>query len=1134
MEEAQIRARIGSFSATREEIRDGSARLASLSLAEVSGFPVSPSKPTPRDVIGSMPSPSLAPLDVPSDLAPLPPTSAAAANSFSHQQVPAGPSAFAPHASKLAQALAEPPPPSQTGGTASGRGGRLSPILSASHSPTSVREQNPYEDDAATPKQAEAPLPEVPEIAIEDASPSSLDDRTPTPAGPLLERVNSQDRHKRHERPIPLGDETAHSDDDDDGDGGSSGNDEEEQARGRNSEDTDRDDALSKPGSSHELGLGTRRRRPSSARTAVAGGANERTPLLGGHAGKDLDDVVRRSDRSQPGWLERLGLQSTTRRLRKQMREITVDDLKTTGKIAVGSIPAVILGTLMNILDALSYGLITYPASVPAFANFGGIGYSQFFVSCIVAQLVFSGGGSIFDGGNGSMMIEVVPFYHAIVGTLQHHISDDETLVATTMFAFAMSTVLTGLAFATLGYFKLGRLSEFFPRHILVGTIGGVGAFLLVTGLQVSTRTEESDGFSLEMLRRFFSASVLPLWTIPLALAVILRVITSRYSHPLIFPVYFLSIPAIFYAITLAAGVSVETLRDQGWVFEAKSANNKWYEFWTLYDLRKTDFTAVLETLPNQLALVFFGLLHVPINVPSLAISIGEDNVDTNRELVAHGVSNLASGLIGSVPNYLVYVNSLLFYQNGGTTRISGFMLSLGSLGVLLAGPSVIGYLPICVVAALIFILGFDLVKEALWDTYGRVSTFEYGTIWIIVAVMTIWDFTIGLAVGLILACVSFVILSSRRRAIRAILNGDVVQSCVRRHPIQSSFLKDAGRQIRIIKLQGFLFFGTISNVEIAVRKILDAANWSTDPIRYLVVDFSSASGVDFSAAEAFVRMQRLLDERGVILVLCGCPVDSEVGIALRSVGLWTDNSDGKVVVLENLNDALEHCENAFLRSLYSRTFRPPLASGSSGSAIPIASQIDMPKADLDSEFENFASSPRANHLRLAAKETITKSEVSSAHSNFQQPLPILLQSFKPYTPDLNEDYFFRLMPYFTRVTVPRGTKLWSVGEDPDAFYVIEAGMLRAVYILSDGSHSISESMVAGTVAGELSFLSRTKRNTNVVAERDSVLWKMDVDAHEQMGKELGWATARKFEETVLKIAVAETEVLMGHLMSSL
>lgn len=322
-------------------ISTGSARLASLSLAEVSGFPVSPSKPTPRDVIGSMPSPSLAPLDVPSDLTQLPPASAAAANSFSHQQVPAGPSAFAPHASKLAQALAE-PPPSQTRAGTSGRGGRLSPILSASHSPTSVREQNPYDDDAATPKQAEVPLPEVPEIAIEDASPSSLEDRTPTPAGPLLERVNSQDRHKHLEQPVPLGDETAPSDDDDDDD--DSGNEEETGHGGRDSEDTDRDDALSKPGSSHELGVGTRRRRPSSARTAVAGGANERTPLLGGHTGKDLDNVGKGGDRSQPAWLERLGIQSVIRRIRKQVREITVDDLKTTGKIAVGSIPAVILG----------------------------------------------------------------------------------------------------------------------------------------------------------------------------------------------------------------------------------------------------------------------------------------------------------------------------------------------------------------------------------------------------------------------------------------------------------------------------------------------------------------------------------------------------------------------------------------------------------------------------------------------------------------------------------------------------------------------------------------------------------------------------------------------------------------------
>lgn len=93
-----------------------------------------------------------------------------------------------------------------------------------------------------------------------------------------------------------------------------------------------------------------------------------------------------------------------------------------------------------------------------------------------------------------------------------------------------------------------------------------------------------------------------------------------------------------------------------------------------------------------------------------------------------------------------------------------------------------------------------------------------------------------------------------------------------------------------------------------------------------------------------------------------------------------------------------------------------------------------------------------------------------------------------------------------------------------DRFYVIESGMLRANYVFPDHSHTVSESMVAGTIAGELSFLSRTERNTNVVAERDSVLWKMEVSSHEELGKKEGWQFARRFEEVLLKIANAETE----------
>ena len=48
-------------------------------------------------------------------------------------------------------------------------------------------------------------------------------------------------------------------------------------------------------------------------------------------------------------------------------------------------------------------------------------------------------------------------------------------------------------------------------------------------------------------------------------------------------------------------------------------------------------------------ALTFFGILHVPINVPALGFSTGQDNVDVDRELVAHGISNALSGCAGSI-----------------------------------------------------------------------------------------------------------------------------------------------------------------------------------------------------------------------------------------------------------------------------------------------------------------------------------------------------------------------------------------------------------------------------------------------------------------------------------------------------
>lgn len=180
---------------------------------------------------------------------------------------------------------------------------------------------------------------------------------------------------------------------------------------------------------------------------------------------------------------------------------------------------------------------------------------------------------------------------------------------------------------------------------------------------------------------------------------------------------------------------------------------------------------------------------------------------------------------------------------------------------------------------------------------------------------MGAWDFVYGILVGILLACVSYVLQTAQISAVRGKLYGGVANSTVRRHPIQHRFLEEAGKQIYVMKLAGFLFFGTIVDVEKQTRAIVEESFQQQKPIRYLVLDLYNVDGVDFSASETFARIQRVLNKRDVQLVICGVSLDGKVGKALRSVGLF-DEDDG-IKYFQSLNIALESCENELLRPFY-------------------------------------------------------------------------------------------------------------------------------------------------------------------------------------------------------------------------
>ncbi|KAF7912990.1 uncharacterized protein EAF01_002011 [Botrytis porri] len=757
------------------------------------------------------------------------------------------------------------------------------------------------------------------------------------------------------------------------------------------------------------------------------------------------------------------------------------------------SLPSVLLGMLLNILDALSYGMILFPLGQPIFEKLGAAGISIFYVSTIISQLVFSCGMSTFKGGIGSEMIEVVPFFHKMAFTIMEVVGEDnpEAVIATTITSYAISSVLTGIVFFLMGTCGFGYIVGFIPRHILIGCIGGVGWFLIATGFEVTARLDGNLNYDMNTLHKMFEPDTIALWAIPFSIALFIVWSQTKITSKFYLSAVIMTIPAVFYFFVLSMDeLEVPNLRRDGWIFEGPEADEPWWYFWTLYKFHLVRWDAILETVPAMFALTFFGLLHVPINVPALAINVGEDNLNLDRELIAHGISNMLSGFAGSVQNYLVYTNSILFMKSGGN-RLAGILLAAATFGILMYGLILIGYIPVMMVGALIFVLGFELLVEAVWVPRKKLKPLEYLTVCIIVITMGIYDFVAGIFLGIGLAFVSLVVQTSRIPAVRASYSGEIAGSTVRRNATQSRYLRDVGQQIHVTKLAGYLFFGTIVSVEERIRALVEDEAFTERPIRFLIFDLYHVTGIDYSAAEAFLRLNRIFSKKGVTLSLSGVDPEGPIGTHLRSVGLGQGlviDDGNEVTLFQDLNSALESCENELLKTLYASQQARANRNGATD-------HLEVPASrsrgkSFSHSFDTQFSSPRRSQLFRMATNALEETTVPDIkYSNFKEPLRLILQTFQGLT-NKNEDFWFRVIPFFTRKEFLAGTTLYHRGEPAKGFYLLEEGILRADYELPQGRYF--ESIVAGTTCGELPFFSETDRTATVVAERDCVAWLMD------------------------------------------
>lgn len=291
----------------------------------------------------------------------------------------------------------------------------------------------------------------------------------------------------------------------------------------------------------------------------------------------------------------------------------------------ISQIPAIAIISLLNFMVGIPFGASYFPTELQLPGK-EILGLRMFLFSTMVAQLVFTFR-SKFDNATGLQMVENVPFCLSLARIVidEQGSGEDGGASSTLFFLFGLSSFIVGLVFYLLGRFELGRIVYFFPSHVLVGCIGGIGAFIIITGLEVTTNTTCSltvDGLNECIVQNFHL-----LWPV-IAFESFLRLLMRMTEkngdarYPLLCPIYYCCITPLFYLVLGWVGMTVETAEKNGYFFPPLSTsgsafNSDLFNIFTEVNPYLISWRAVIKSIPTMISLTAFSLIHVPINIPA-------------------------------------------------------------------------------------------------------------------------------------------------------------------------------------------------------------------------------------------------------------------------------------------------------------------------------------------------------------------------------------------------------------------------------------------------------------------------------------------------------------------------------------
>ena len=487
----------------------------------------------------------------------------------------------------------------------------------------------------------------------------------------------------------------------------------------------------------------------------------------------------------------------------------------------------------------LSAGIIVGIVALPLAIAFGiasGVGPSEGIFTAIVAGFIISalGGSKVQIGGPTGAFVVIV------YGVIQKY----------GMGGLATATIMAGILLILMGVLKLGSLVKFIPYTIITGFTAGI-AVTIATG-QIGdffglTTGKMPGDFVGKILAYAHCFNTVNFWA--LGMSVVCFIII------MLWPKINRRIPGSLVVIVLATVVAVifkipvDTIGDR-------------YQIPTMLPApRLPDFSlaTIQELFPTAASIAILAAVESLLSAVVADGMIGAKH-DSDTELIAQGIANIASPLFGGIPATGAIARTATNVKNGGRSPIAGIVHTVVLLLILVALGSLVKYIPMPALAAILVSVAWNMAgfKEIRALIRGQKSDISVLTLTFLLTVFV--DLTVAIGVGLMMAAFFFI----QKMALLAEVHeyGDEEAAREAHKDIEEEHLA-VPKGLLIYEVEGPLFFATVRKFEVAVER-------SGAEFKAMIIRMRHTTYLDAGGIKALGQLYNACSRKDVKIILSG------------------------------------------------------------------------------------------------------------------------------------------------------------------------------------------------------------------------------------------------------------------------